>query len=423
MRGVIRGSIRRVVVCLALTGVGGAVDAQSAPSARGVTRAEAVASALSHSTRHTIARLDSTTAFAQLRTAQQYENPVLATSYTEAAPQAHVTLDVPVDWPRQRAPRIAAARALLGATTVRLGLADALLAFDTDTAYTRAQALDAQARLLALTSRDADSLVTLVRVRRDAGDASDLDVEIATVAAGQSANLAVTAFASSTASLLRLQLLMGISPDTMRVALADSIDWSASMVPVARSLSPSTGTGQPLPVAAAVLDVRAAEEQARLERRRRLAAPSITVGVEAINPGGPGGPLPLIGISLPLPLFNRNRAAITRAQADLERGRALLLQTQLEQETAVTLAQTDAVAARTRAERSLRLLAASERINALSLLAYREGATALVTVLEAQRTTRDARAQSFDDLATAQIADRLLQFLLLRMPIGMPTSR
>ncbi len=407
---------RVVVIWLALTGGSAVVDAQPASAVRMVTRAEAIASALSKSPRHTLARLDSVSAFAQLRTARQYENPMLATSYTEAAPQAHVTLDVPIDLPRQREPRIAAARALLGAMTVRLGLADALLAFDTDTAYTRAQTLDAQARLLALTARDADSLVILVRIRRDAGDASDLDVEIATVAAGQSANLAVTAYASSAASLLRLQLLMGISPESMRIALPDSIDRSAVDVPVASPTSNSMGIGQALPVAAAALDVRAAEEQTRLERRRRFGAPAITVGVEATNPGGPGGPLPLIGVSLPLPVFNRNRAAIARALADEQRGRALLLQAQLEQETAMTLAQTEAVAARTRAERSLRLLATSERINALSLLAYREGATTLVSVLEAQRTTRDARAQSLEDLAAVQIINRVLQFLSLRLP-------
>ena len=411
-----RGGMRLAVIWLAILRVDSVADAQPASSVRLVTRAEAVASALAKSTRHTLARLDSASAFAQWSAARQFDNPSFATSYSGAAPQAHFMLDVPLDWPGRRAPRIAAARALLGAATVRLGLADALLAFDTDITYTRAQALDAQARLLALTAHDADSLVTLVRIRRDAGDASDLDVEIATVAAGQGANLAVAAFASLASALLRLQFLMGISPDWMRITLADSIDWNANSLPAVSQPPVLTGIGQALPVAAATLDVRAAAAQERLERRRRLGSPTITVGVEAINAGGPGGLLPLIGVSLPLPLFNRNRAAIARAQSELQRGRALLGQAELEQQTAVKMAQTEAVAAHTRAARSLRLMAAAERINALSLLAYREGATALVTVLEAQRTSRDARAKSLDDLAAVQIADRLLQLLSLRIP-------
>ena len=251
---------------------------------RAVTREEAIAIALATSTRHTIARSDSASAAAQLVSARQYENPTLSTSYTSAAPQAHVLLDIPVDWPGQRAPRIAAARAQLGAATIRLNLADALLAVDTDTAYTRAQVLLAQSRLFASTAHDTDSLVTLVRVRRDAGDASDLDVEIATVAAGQSANVATIASTSAAAALLRVQALLGLSPDSIQITLTDTIELTVLRPPSFTDNVALQKEGQPLPVAAAELDVRAAEEQAALERRRRFAAPTLTVGVEAINP-------------------------------------------------------------------------------------------------------------------------------------------
>lgn len=408
---------------LSLLSLGPAAAAQSAPPSapssavpQPFTRAEAIASALEQSTRHTIARVDVATASAQLSGARQFENPVLSSSYSGSAPQAHVTLDIPFDWPGLRAPRIAAARAQLGAATVRLRLADVLLAFDTDTTYTRAQTLEAQARLLVSTARDADSLLALVRLRRDAGDASDLDVEIANVSAGQLANTALSASASATAAILRLQLLIGVSPDSTRIVLADTIALAATVIPSLPAAVDAPAAGVALPVAAATLDVRAAEEQARLERRKRIGAPALALGVETINPGGPGGALPLVGVSLPLPLFNRNRAAIARADADVQRGRALLLQTALEQQTSTQLAQTDAAAARRRAEHSLRLLASAERIGALSLLAYREGAATLVNVLEAQRTSRDARAQLLDDLAAVQIAERLQQLLSLRLP-------
>ena len=387
------------------------------------TRVEAVATAIMQSTRHTIARVDVASASAQLSTVKQFENPTMSTMYSVSAPRAHVTLDVPMDWPGIRHARIAAARAQFAAATVRLELADVLLAFATDTAYTRAQTLDAQARLLAVTSREADSLLALVRIRRDAGDASNLDVEIAAVAAGQFANRAVSALASATAAILRLQLLMSVSPDSVRVVLADTIAFAvmgASALtsgpadsPVV-SLAVST-TGTTLPVAVAALDLRAAEALVQLEHRRRIGAPSIALGVEAINPGGPGGLLPLVGVSVALPLFNRNRAAIARAESERQRGLALL-QAGLEQQADLQLAQSDARAARTRADNSLRLLTSAERIGALSLLAYREGATTLVSVLEAQRSARDARVQLLDDLASAQIAERLKQLLLLRIP-------
>jgi len=383
---------------------------------RSITRDEAIAIAVATSTRHTIARSDSAAAAAQLRGARQYENPMLSSSYTGAAPQVHVLVDIPVDWPGQRTPRIDAARAQLKAAVVRLDLADGLVAFDTDTSYTRAQVLLAQSRLYATTARDADTLVTLARVRRDAGDASDLDVELATLAAGQSANGATTAMASAATALLRVQLLMGLSVDSLQITLADTIVLTAERVLSAMAVPRTISSGQPLPVAAAVLDVRAAQEQAALERRRRFAAPTVTLGVEAINPGGPGGPLPVVGVNIPLPLVNRNRAVTARADADLQRLRAVLAQALLEQQINVSIAEREAVAARTRAERSLQLVASAERISALSLLAYREGAATLMTALEAQRAARDTRAQALEDLATLQIADRLWQWLLLRTP-------
>ena len=383
---------------------------------RAVTRAEAVASALARSPRHTFARADVASASAQLSVARQYENPALTTAYSASAPRVHVTLDVPFDWPRVRAPRIAAARAQLGAATVRLQLSDVLLAFDTDTAYTRAQTLNAQAGLIATTARDVDSVLALARLRRDAGDASDLDVEIATVSAGQMANAAVTAFASAAAAILRLQRLMGVPVDSVHIVLADSMPLAAQAMPATRAAIPDVAHGVALPVAVADLDVRAAEAHATLERRKNIGAPALALGVEAVNPGGSGGALPLIGVRVPLPLFNRNRAAIASADADLQRGRTQLRQAQLEQQFDVRLAQTDALAARTRVEHSLRLLASAERVGALSLLAYREGATTLVNVLEAQRAARAARAQLLDDMAAVQIAERLQQLLSLRLP-------
>ena len=412
------------VSCAGLVGVivlvSSGAEAQSASGQgvppRAVTRAQAVATALEQSVRHTVARIDVSAASAQLSTAKQFENPTVSTMYSVSAPRAHLTLDVPMDWPGVRDARISAARAQLGAATVRLQLADVLLAFDTDTAYTRAQTLDAQARLLAVTSRDADSLLALVRIRRDAGDASDLDVEVAAVAAGQFANTAVAASASATAAILRLQRLMSVSPDSVQLVLADTVAFTGPTAREVPSTSADSSTGTALPVAAATLDLRAAEALLQLEHRRRVGAPSLALGVEAINPGGPGGLLPLIGVSVPLPLFNRNRAAITRAELERQRGRALVVQAGLDQHADLQLAQSDARAARVRADNSLRLFASAERIGALSLLAYREGATTLVSVLEAQRTARDARVQLLDDLAAAQIAERLTQLLQLRIP-------
>jgi outer membrane protein, heavy metal efflux system len=71
------------------------------------------------------------------------------------------------------------------------------------------------------------------------------------------------------------------------------------------------------------------------------------------------------------------------------------------------------VVALQRASRSSRLLESANRVAALSLLAYREGAQALPTVLEAQRTAREAQAQYVEDVAAARNTASLVRLLTL----------
>lgn len=376
-----------------------------------VSRAEAIETALRRAPRTAVARADSMAAAALVVLARQRENPVFGASYSESTPQAHFSLDIPVNWPSARAPRIAAARAGLDAATLRFAYARAALALDADTTYTRAQAHAARAALAARTLRDADSLLVLARVRRDAGDASELDVELATIFAGQAANAATRDSLAAVAARLALQSLMGSSADSMPVGLADSLELSSATVATSTridAVAPPGNTASLL-VVASELESTAASARLRAERRRRLAAPSLSVGVETGNPGGPHGALPTVGIALPLPLFNRNDAAILAAQAEADRARASARLARLDASLAVAGARREASAARARVERSRRLVASADRIATLSLLAYREGAATLSSALEAQRSARETLAQFIDDVAQARIAESVLR--------------
>src|SRR5206468_11615595 len=55
-------------------------------------------------------------------------------------------------------------------------------------------------------ARDADSLLAMARLRREVGDASELDVRLAAVNAGQLENVASDDSLSSIAALVALQL-------------------------------------------------------------------------------------------------------------------------------------------------------------------------------------------------------------------------
>lgn len=380
-----------------------------------VSRGEAILFAIQHSPRERLFRADSAAAAAELALARQFDNPTVSAAYSKSEPQAHFALDIPIDWPRARQPRINAARSNAMVATMRNIFGRRALELDVDTAYTRAQAQAARAMLSQQTARDADSLLVIAKVRRDAGDASDLDVELATVFDGQLQNMALTDSLAEIAARVSLQLLMGLSPDSTQVVLSEAISLVDSVIIETNAVSRPNGLTNNralLPVAVAEGEVETANFRVLAEQRRRLAAPSLSVGFETVN-SGTNGPLPTVGFAMPLPIFHRNSASIQATQAELLRAQANLIVAHLQQDALVANAKRDASTARIRLARSRRLVASANRIATMSITAYREGASPIGTVLDAQRSAREALSQYADDVAAVRIADSVLRFVTL----------
>lgn len=368
-----------------------------------VSRTAAVASAISHAPRVAMARADSAGARAELLRARQYENPILALAYSKDPPEHHVGFEFPLDLPWFRTPRVGFAQASLDAAALRFAFDREAVAFDADTSYTQALAAAARARLSRGTARDADSLVVLARVRRDAGDGSELDVQLAMVSAGQLANTAATDSIDALGALLALQAVMGLDAVAPTVVLADTLELHGG---AARS------SGTPLLIAAAEQNARAADLGVERERRLRFAMPALTLGFDTHDPGGQGNAiLPAIGIAMPLPLFNQNAGGVQAAQAQRDRAQAELAQTRIDVNAALAQARRTLAVATARATRSRALVDGANRVAALSLVAYREGAAPLSSVLEAQRTARETLAQYVNDVAAAYNAASLAELL------------
>ena len=369
-----------------------------------VTREQAVAAALAHGPRVALAAPDVAAARAEVAGARAFQNPTALLSYSGAVPRLHAELEIPLDFPWLRQARIGAARAALASTEQRFAFERASARFDAEAAYVRATAAGERARLSRRTFVDADSLVRLARLRRDAGDASALDVELASVSAGQMAAAAEADSLDAVSALLDLQAVMGLPAEVVTLVLADTL-----ALPAVPGPGPQ---GPTLRVAAAESALLAGERSVALARRGAFAAPSVTVGTEGNDPtGGEVGPLALFGLSLPLPLFNRNGAAVQAAAAVRERTRVELEVARRESDAAVAAARRELGAALRRVERDRALLAGAERVAAMSLLAYAEGAAALPGVLEAQRTAREALAAYLTDLAEANVAEAALRLL------------
>ncbi len=385
-----------------------------------VTREQVIAAALAHGSRSAFARTDSATAVGAFRAARAYPNPILTATYSKDTPRYHAITEFPIDLSHQA--RAASARASLDAATARYGFERAAVRFEADTLYTRALGAAAHARLSHRTARDADSLRALAVLRRDVGDASELDVQLATVNAGQADNAAITDSLTALAGVLEVQRVMGLPSSSSILTLADTLTLvdSAALDTNARmtdghgisAASPGAG-GTPALVAAAQADYQSADRAVAVARASAFGTPAIQVGVEWYDPSpnGERGALPLVAAALPLPLFNRGRGDVEIAIAARDRARAALDVARRESDAAIAAVTRERDVARTRARRDETLLDAADRVAAMALTAFAEGAVALPNVLDAQRSAREAQAQYVDDVAAADNAAAALRLL------------
>lgn len=366
-----------------------------------ITRQDAVESAVTRGARAAVARADTLVGAAQLLAARQWENPGLSLTYSKSVPTYHEIVDVPFDITGARGARIRSAQASRLASQYRYQFERATAALDADTTYTRALAAREHVRLARRNARDADSLRRMAIIRRNAGDASELDVLLATVNSGQAANLAAADSITLVATLIDLQAVMGLGTDTVIIAPTDSLT-----LPSDRRSDGSPS--QPLPVAAAEKALNAAEQSVSAQKRSIFAPFSIQGGVEHGDPSQPGI-LPTFGVSIPLPILNRNRGGIAQAEAERERARAELQLARLETRNAIGRAERSLRLALYKINRDTILVESANRIAAMSLTAYREGAQGLPAVLETQRNAREILSQYVDDLADAWIAIAILR--------------
>ena len=389
-------------------GVIGLCAALAAPVAgaaqQRVTLAEAEAAALANGTRVRIAAADEALARADALTARAFPNPTAAADYSRSPPQYHLTLDQPLELPGLRSARIRAAQAGALGARYRLQVERAAVRYAVDGAYVQAVAARELAALSARTEREGGELVRIARTRQEAGDASELDVELALVAQGGLQSAALVDSLAAVAAILELQALMGIPSAHPTLVPADSL---ASLPALAPAVPGSAeGAAVPLRTAAAQADVQARTASVAVERANRFAAPSVTAGVEWHDPtGDEKGYLPTFGISIPVPLWDRNRGPIAAARAGLQRAEAELEAAEREGAAARAAAERSRAAAAVSVARGRALLAHAERVVALSTQGYREGAFPITTVIDARRAARDVLRQYVQDLAALRAAE------------------
>jgi len=163
---------------------------------------------------------------------------------------------------------------------------------------------------------------------------------------------------------------------------------------------------------------RAADTERRhrvvaLERARRL--PDLEVGLGVRNLRESDDSALVLGVSIPLPVFNRNQGAIAAAGSRLDQARAdernALLQTKA---TLNATWQEMAIAHEEAEVLGKEILPAARQALEASEYGYRAGKFGILDVLDAQRTLVEAQGRHLDALATFHRASNELNRLLGR---------
>ena len=244
-----------------------------------------------------------------------------------------------------------------------------------------------------------------MRVR--AGRASPLEAERAEVARVNAETAADRADRAARLARANLSRLIGRDPGEIDTSWFDR---------VALGRRPATTAQGSLALATARADTDIADAQLRLARSQRIGDLTVSAGARRLE--ATNDVAAVVGVSIPLPLFNNGRAAVDAAQAERDQAAALARAARIEAEQAIATAENDLADAEANARSAAGpALAAAQEAARIARIGYREGKFGQLDLLEAERTLAETRAAAIDALAAYHDAEARLTRLTARAPI------
>jgi cobalt-zinc-cadmium efflux system outer membrane protein len=334
------------------------------------------------------------------RAATALPNPVASYSYTGDPPRQHFVVDQSLDWLLWRGSAGAA-----GAAGVGMALADStqLLADVTRQARSAFYASVGAGRRLALAEEEAafaDSLAAIAARRRAAGEIPELEAAQAALEAARARQLVSASREDHAVAIADLARALGVSAETLGPP-AGALDAELSRT------APTPPEVDSLPmVASQRADSVMAAAQYTTTQRSRIPMPSVQAGLDWNDPANPNaGSTIVLGVALPIPLWQVGSGAAAAAQARADESAARLREVRAD--AARLLAQA-AVRVQETARRALEardaIFPLATRQRELALVAYRAGETGIVPVLDALRAEREVVRDLVADLVAYQTA-------------------
>lgn len=398
--------VRRIVLALVTCAV--VADAQGP-----LTMEDAVARARSQGPWRDVPSARGALTRGEQALATQFPNPVFEyrreNGGSPLPPDEFFTLAIPVDltgrrvalWQaraaatRRSAADSAAARIMLDHSTARAWVAAATTAEIAAAAHANAVALD--------------SLAAFDSARFSAGAVAEVAALRTRVEADRA--FLVAASAQVTAAKARAELRVWLGGDV--AALATLVSAPRTVPPPRDALrSVARDTRPDLRAAAATAEQLALRRSA--ERRGIIGDLQLVGGTK--NTSGIYNTA-VVGFMLPLPLFNQNGGARTTTDAEwrIASAEAAAMSLRVDAELDAAYEGWQAIAVRGAAAATL--AARADDVAAIARASYREGASTLTAVLEAQRAAYDVRAAAAEGLAARVLADLDLRAAAGRGPL------
>ncbi len=325
-----------------------------------------------------------------------------------------VQLGQPIELGGKRRTRGGLATAGADAARAQLGDVRRTVEQDAVQAYVAAALLGANARIALESAGYLRDEARIAEVRWNAGDISRSDLDRIQIASSQLDLDARAAEAAALEQRVALEVLLGLPRPHGATEVADSLETLADRE-VDRA--PAALSGVRPDLAAARAQLRRAELALRLERAQRIPDPTLVLQFEHQPPDRPNtlG----LGVSFPLPLWDRNAGAISAALAARESAALAVARAEarVSADVAATSAALEEASARWRRYRD-DLRPRSEGIRRTVSLAYEKGAASLVDLLEAQRNDNDVRLATMQAASDVMMAAAALRSATTTIPPG-----
>jgi cobalt-zinc-cadmium efflux system outer membrane protein len=300
-----------------------------------------------------------------------------------------VALSQPLEWPAAREARKQAAQQGIISAEALLLEAQANLAHEVKLAYLHGLRTD---QVLVIATENYDLLLSVherVLAMHKAGEVARYEL----VKAAAEAQVALRQQEAARhqrdaarALLANLTGQPGVAPEPLHIPLPDSLELTA--------LQQAMQTHNPLytRAKAQVAGARAGVTEARADR---LGAPSLKAGIEH----APDSQTLMLGVAIPIPLFNQGQGQVARAEARLSRAMAegQMALFRLERELEQGFHRYRGAQAQLQAFDSGLLAQASDTLR-VAETAYRAGERGILDVLDASRSLRAVRLEQIQAL-------------------------